>query len=191
MCRSHRLSWCYSCRHRWQLWFSSLGVKLSLCPFWLQMLKLYLNNWRLEGGQGAGPGHHGQWDRRIWIAHAKYCWFWHLSVEIQEDSSILPYTVKIERNSKLSRDKQAQINLFCTCPIIVSPCQQLAKYVWDDSTTLSQRIILQFFKLCSEGWWDRRSSEQCYIKKTTDFAEGGMGRGGSAERNQRFSFNVQ
>ena len=150
------------------------------------MLKLYLNIWRLEGGQGAGPGHHGQWDRRIWIAHAKYCWFWHLSVEIQEDSSILPYTVKIERNSKLSRDKQAQINLFCTCPIIVSPCQQLAKYVWDDSTTLSQRIILQFFKLCSEGWWDRRSSEQCFKKNYRVCRGRGGERGERREKSKIF-----
>ena len=59
MCRYRRLSWCYSCLHRWQLRPSSLGDKLRLCPFWLQMLKLYLNIWRLGGGQGADAGHHG------------------------------------------------------------------------------------------------------------------------------------
>ena len=40
MFRYRRLSWCYSCLHRWQLWPSSLGDKQRLCPFWLQMLKL-------------------------------------------------------------------------------------------------------------------------------------------------------
>ena len=58
MFRYRRLSWCYSCLHRWQLWPSSLGVKQRLCPFWLQMLKLYLNIWSLGGGQGAGADHH-------------------------------------------------------------------------------------------------------------------------------------
>ena len=59
MCRYCRLSWCYSCRHRWQLWPSSLGDNLCLCFIWLQMLKPYLNIRRLGGGQGAGVGHHG------------------------------------------------------------------------------------------------------------------------------------
>ena len=58
MCRYCQLSWCYSCLHRWQLWPSSLGVKQRLCPFWLQMLKLYLNIWSLGGGQGAGADHY-------------------------------------------------------------------------------------------------------------------------------------
>ena len=58
MFRYRRLSWCYSCLHRWQLWPSSLGVKQRLCPFWLQMLKLYLKIWSLGGGQGAGADHY-------------------------------------------------------------------------------------------------------------------------------------
>ena len=58
VCRYRQLSWCYSCLHRWQLWPSSLGVKQRLCPFWLQMLKLYLKIWSLGGGQGAGADHH-------------------------------------------------------------------------------------------------------------------------------------
>ena len=57
MCRYCRLSWCYSCRHRWQLWPSSLGDNLYF--IWLQMLKPYLNILRLGGGQGAGVGHRG------------------------------------------------------------------------------------------------------------------------------------
>ena len=59
MCRYRRLSWCYSCLQRWQLRPSSLKDKLRLCPFWLQILKFYLNIWRLGGGQGAGAGYHG------------------------------------------------------------------------------------------------------------------------------------
>ena len=59
MCRYCWLSWCYSCLHRWQLRPSSFGEKLRLCPFWLQILKLYLNIWRLGGGQGVGAGYHG------------------------------------------------------------------------------------------------------------------------------------
>ena len=51
MCRYRRLSWCYSCLHRWQLRPSSFGEKLRLCPFWLQILKLFLNIWRLEVGK--------------------------------------------------------------------------------------------------------------------------------------------
>ena len=59
MCRYRQLSWCYSCLQRWQLWPCSLGDKQRLCPYWLQTLKLYLNIWRLGGGQGAGAGYHG------------------------------------------------------------------------------------------------------------------------------------
>ena len=79
MCRYRRLSWCYSCLHRWQLRPSSFNDKLRLCPFWLQILKLYLNIWRLGDGQGAIKCRLS-WDLRIWIANAKYCLFWHLSV---------------------------------------------------------------------------------------------------------------
>ena len=41
MCRYRQLSWCFSRLQRWQLWPSSLGDKLRLCPFWLQTLKLF------------------------------------------------------------------------------------------------------------------------------------------------------
>ena len=38
------------------------------------------------------------------------------NVESQRDSSIPPYKVKIEKVSKLSRDKLAQFDFSCTCP---------------------------------------------------------------------------
>ena len=59
MCRYCGLSWCYSCLQRWQPWRSSLRDNLRLCFILLQMLKPYLNIWKLGGGQGAGVGHHG------------------------------------------------------------------------------------------------------------------------------------
>ena len=73
MCRYCRLSWCYSCRHRWQLWPSSLGVKQRLCPFWLQMLKLYTKH--LKSGRGARSWCRSSWDLRIWIAKPKIACF--------------------------------------------------------------------------------------------------------------------
>ena len=77
LCRYRRLFWCYSCLHRWQLWPSSLGVKQRLCPFWLQMLKLYLNIWSLGGGKElvqSAPCR-SSWDLRIWIAKPKIACF--------------------------------------------------------------------------------------------------------------------
>ena len=41
------------------------------------------------------------------------------NVESQRDSSIPPYKVKIEKVSKLSRDKLAQFDFSCTCPHFV------------------------------------------------------------------------
>ena len=73
------------------------------------------------------------------------------TVECQGGSSIPPYKVRIEEKNKLSCDEQAQINFSCTRPIIISPCQQLAKYVWDDppyQSCIFFNIIQKF-----EGLW--------------------------------------
>ena len=72
MCRYCRLSWCYSCLHRWQLRWQTTSMPFLAAN--VEALSKHLKAWRWPRSR-CRPS----WDFRIWIANAKYL-FWHLRV---------------------------------------------------------------------------------------------------------------